>query len=305
MVNGREEQILSPILETTIDLAVTNTMQKFQDWFTQQWAIFRGKKIDPQDTAWLMGPFGNLDGIGDDFIGQLAARENLIIARDAHSQGLIPSIAMLNLPSAELAKLSPEVIRFYENTAAYNLHLTVNWNPLFRFFGVLVNKLFSNRINQLNVPTKNIKDPEAMQSEIITLSDPKTNQVKYTIWFRTFRSSGQIIYSGVYETCQLPSGKTCIKAVFPLPKGNATVIMLPSVGPSGELVLDASGKLFGDAGFYFLLNDSKGNYWSQFLGTFRDRLVIRAVGEHLEAEQTLTLWHQRVLTFNYQIAPQK
>lgn len=280
-------------------------MQKFQDWFTQQWTILRGTKIDPQDFAWLIGPFGNLNGIGDDFINQLAEKENLIIERDTPSQGLVPSIAMLNLSAIELSNLSQKVIRFYENTAEYNLHFTVKWNPFFKFFGVLVNKLFSNRINQLNVPTKNTENAESIKSEIITLSDPKFNKVKYTIWLRTFKSTSQVIYSGVYETCKLPSGKTCIKAVFPLPKGNATVIMSPSVGPSGELILDASGKIFGDAGFYFLLNDSKGNYWSQFLGTFRDRLTIRADNDHLSAEQTLTLWHQRVLTFNYKIELQK
>lgn len=210
---------------------------------------------------------------------------------------------MLNLSGDELSSLSQKVIGFYENTANYNLSFTVKWNPLFKGFGILVNKLFSNRINQLNIPTKNIKDTESINSEIITLSDPVSNQVKYTIWLRTIKSSGQVIYSGCYGTCKLPSGKTCIKAVFPLPKGNATVIMSPGVGTSGELILDSSGQKFGDAGFYFLLNDSKGNYWSQFISSFRDRLIIGTENDHISAEQTLTLWHQRVVKFNYKIKP--
>lgn len=276
-------------------------MQKFQDWFTQQWAILWGRKIDPKDFTWLIGPFGNLTGIGDDFINQLAEKENLVIERDKKSQGLIPSVRMLNLSDSELAGLSQQVIGFYEHTADYNLHFRVQWNPFFRLFGILVNNLFSNRINQLNIPTRNVKDTETIKSEIITLSDPESREVKYTVWLRRFTSTDQVLYSGVYGVCNLPSGKTCIKAVFPLPKGNATVIMTPRTGKNGELILDSSGKKFGDAGFYFVLHDSKGNYWSQYIRSFRDRLTIGMENDHLSAEQALTLWHQKVLCFKYRI----
>jgi hypothetical protein len=39
------------------------TKQKFQDWFTQQWVILWGRQIDPSSHAWLMGPFGELNGV--------------------------------------------------------------------------------------------------------------------------------------------------------------------------------------------------------------------------------------------------
>lgn len=276
-------------------------IQKFQDWITQQWVISRGNKINPENFPWLMGPFGNIGGIGEDFIKQLAEKEKLVIERNVESQGLIPSIDALNLSETELSDLSKKVIAFYENTADHNLSFTIKWNPIFKFFGILINKLSSNRIKQLNIPTKNIKNSESITSEIITLSDSEFNVVKYTIWFRTMQSTGQVVYSGVYGTCKLPSGKMCVKAVFPLPKGNATVIMLPSVGKNGELILNSSGKKFGDAGFYFLLNDAKGNYWSKYVSSFRDRLTIGTENEQMMAEQVLTLWHKRVLKLNYKI----
>lgn len=276
-------------------------MQKLQDWFTQQWVIFRGRKIDPSAVPWLMGPFGSLEVAGEDFIRQFAEKEQLILERAAKTQGLIPSMEALKLSAKEWAALSPEVISFYEHTAAYNLDLSVHWNPFFKVFGVLVNRLFSRRINQLNIPIKNINNSESLKSELITLSDPETKEIKHTFWFRSVQSSGQVIYSGVYGTCTLPSGKTCIKAVFPLPNGNATVIMSAEVGPKGELILDASGTEFGEPGFYFLLKDAKGKYWSQYIRSFRDRLVIGKGADQLSAEQTLTLWHKRVLQFNYKI----
>ena len=276
-------------------------MQKFQDWVTQQWVIFRGIKIKPEDFPWLIGPFGNLDAIGEDFIIQFAEKENLIIEKESKAKGIIPSMLKLNLSETDFSNLSKNVIRFYENTANHNLDFSVKWNPFFKFFGILINKLFSNRINQLNIPTKNIDDSESLKSEIINLIDPKSNEIKYTFWFRSIESTGQVIYSGVYGICNLPSGKTCVKAVFPLPNGNATVLMNPSVGENGELVLDSSGEKFGDAGFYFLLKDSKGDYWSQFISSFRDKLIIGSENDLISAEQTLTLWNFKVLTFNYKI----
>lgn len=276
-------------------------MQKIQDWITQQWVILTGQKIDLENFSWLIGAFGNVNGTGEDFINQLAQKENLIIERNVKTQGLISSIDKLNLSENQLSNISKEVIRFYEKTTEYDLFLKVKWNPFFRIFGILINKLFSNRIKQLNIPTKNIKIVEPIKSEIITLSDPKSNEVKYTIWFRTFQSNGQVLYSGVYSLCNLPSEKTCIKAVFPLPNGNATVIMLPSVGENGELILESSGKKIGDAGFYFLLNDSKGNYWTKYIRSFRDRLIINTTQNYLLAEQILTLWNLKVLRFRYKI----
>ena len=276
------------------------TMQKFQDWLTQQWVIFSGRKINPIDENWLLGPFGELNGIGEEFIRQLAEKENLSIQKHTPSKGLLATFKQLDFSDEELGNLSQKVINFYEKTSNYELAFKVKWNPFFKVFGFMVNRLFSKRINQLNIPLQN-NNQEKLSSEIIQLTDKKTNEPKYTIWLRKIENTGQVIYSGIYGTCTLPSNETCIKAVFPLPKGNATVIMKPSVGKNKELILDSSGKKFGDAGFYFLLNDSKNNYWAKFVNSFTDKLIIREDEENLIATQTLKLWNLKVSEFNYKI----
>lgn len=159
----------------------------------------------------------------------------------------------------------------------------------------------SKRIEQLNVPIQSIEIAEALTSEIIHLVDPKTNEVKRTIWLRAFQATGQVVYSGVYETCVIPSGSTCIKAIFPLPNGSATVILTPKVGNNGELILESAGNRIGDSGFYFLLKDSKGQLWTKYIKSFKDRLVVRSENENITATQTLTLWNLRVLEFEYEI----
>lgn len=276
------------------------TMQKFQDWFTQQWVILTGRKINPINEHWLMGPFGELNGIGEEFINQLAEKESLSIQRNLKNKGLLASINQLYLSDVEIKNLSNKVIDFYEKTSNYELEFEVKWNPFFKLLGFVVNRLFSKRINQLNIPLQN-NNKEKLNSEIIQLIDKNTKEVKYTIWLRKVKKTGQVIYSGIYGTCTLPSNQTCIKAIFPLPNGNATVIMKPSVGKNNELILDSSGNSFADAGFYFLLNDSKINYWAKFVSSFTDKLIIRDDGTNLIATQTLKLWNLKVSEFNYVI----
>ncbi|MFA7650666.1 MAG: hypothetical protein WCY06_10100 [Flavobacteriaceae bacterium] len=280
---------------------LADTMQKFQDWFTQQWVIICGRKINPSENTWLFGTFGEVNGIGEKFIHQLAEKEDLTIIRKSNSKGLLDSILSLNLSENEIKKLPKNVIDFYEKTSEYKLQLNVKWNPIFKIFGYVVNRLFSQRINQLNIPTNNIQSSENLTSEIIELVAKNTNEVKYTIWLRKFQSTGKVIYSGIYTTCLLPSGITCVKAIFPLPKGNATVILKPSVGEKNELILDSSGNKFGDAGFYFLLNDSKGNCWSKYIKSFTDKLIVSDENEKLKAKQTLKLWHLKVARFEYEM----
>ena len=108
-------------------------MQKFQDWVTQQWVILWGRRIDPADYPWLMGPFGNLDVLSSDFIQRFAEKEGLTIDETTKPQGLIPSMHKLNLTDSE--GLSKQVVDFYELTTNYDIDLFVKWNPFFQIFG--------------------------------------------------------------------------------------------------------------------------------------------------------------------------
>ncbi|PCJ58589.1 MAG: hypothetical protein COA79_12570 [Planctomycetota bacterium] len=276
--------------------------QRFQDWISQQWCIWRGKKIDPDQTDWLMGPFGNTDSIADDFFSKLALDENLEIKRNVKDGGILSSINDLELSDPEYKRLSPNISSFYENTSLYDLDLSIKWNPFYRIFGGLINYLYSNRLKQLNLPLDQSEVSAGINSEVITLSEPKTGNIKYTIWYRTLKSNGRVLYSGIYTTCRIPSGKVCIKVIFPLPRGNATIIMSPTVGPNGELFLMSSGKKYGDPGFYFLLNDSKGGHWAQYVHSFRENLnVFVDESGTLRAKHSITLWKQRVLDIYYKM----
>lgn len=279
--------------------------QKIQDYLTQLWVSIGGREITPLKEAWLIGPLGKVNGIGKEFVYQLAKEENLIIEESSFSRGLLSSIKDLNLSTDELAQLDKDIIDFYEYTSDYDVLFSLKWNPLFKCFGFLVGKLFSNRINQLNIPANNISQDQIIDNKIIHLISPHNKEVKHTIWFRTFKDSDTVLYSGIYSICSIPSGKTCIKAVFPLPNGSATVILSPEVGSKGELILNSKGKQFGEAGFYFLLKNLKEEYRSKYISTFHDRLVVYKKNNELNAIQKLKLWHLNVLTIQYKLSKRK
>jgi hypothetical protein len=301
--NGRVNPIIQKSRLPKLNLAYP--LQNLKDWITQEWVITTGIKIDSIKESWLLGPFGNLNGIGEEIIYQLAEKENLNIKRNTNSTGLLSSIKQLNFSNDELNLLSKEVINFYEKTVDYNLSLKIEWNPYFKIFGVLLNYLFSKRLKQLYIPTSNHKDGETIKSEIIHLVDPLSNTIKYTIWLRKIKTTEQIIFSGIYGTTILPSGQVCVKVIFPLPMGNATVILLPSIKKDGSLSLHSIGQNFGETGFYFLLKDSKENLWAKYVKSFHDTLTVGYKNGELYAEQNLSIWNQPVLRLNYKIRKEK
>jgi hypothetical protein len=89
-----------------------------------------------------------------------------------------------------------------------------------------------------------------MDSEIVLLQD-RAGVVRYAGWYRRLVETGRTIYTGFYMTERAPRcNNPCVKVVFPMPDGNATVLLRPSVDDRGYLRLSSRGTAFGDAGFY-------------------------------------------------------
>jgi hypothetical protein len=90
-----------------------------------------------------------------------------------------------------------------------------------------------------------------MTSDIaVVVIEPSSGRRLFTAWVRRLSRTGNLIYSGAYSTCVVPDGPTpCVRVVFPLLDGNAIVLMKPTVGGDGSLLLESAGRGFGSAGF--------------------------------------------------------
>ena len=281
---------------------LAKTMQITQDWITQQWVILTGKKVDAKSENWILGPFGEENGIGEKFMIQLSEKENLEIIRDDSYGGLLSNFKDLISNKKDESKIHPEIIRFYQNTSDYNLDFKVNWNPFFKPFGILVNLLFSKRIHQLNIPVNSNQTFQRLSNDIITLRDKITKEIRYTIWLRKTLTNNTVVYAGIYSITKKANGNPCVKTIFPLPNGSATVILDPYFKSDNEFELISKGTKVGDAGFYFLLEDSRNTIWMKYIPSFTDTLRIIAEDNQLFATQVLKLWKMKVLQFDYRIS---
>ena len=57
--------------------------QRFQDWLSQRWVMWRGRRVTPDEIAWLLGPYGDVDVIADRYVERLAQDESLTVERRA------------------------------------------------------------------------------------------------------------------------------------------------------------------------------------------------------------------------------
>jgi len=208
-----------------------------------------GRVVRASQEPWLCGPVGG-DYIGDRPYEEVAARENLELVRRASTGGLVPDFAVLNGPGFQVDALRPEVRHFYEHTASYRMDV---WSDTFFPGNIglwLLVTTISRKYNQLNFPLHALAAAKGIDSEIVLLKE-RDGTVRYAGWYRRLAEKGRTIYTGFYMTARAPQCDTpCVKVVFPMPAGNATVILKPSIEADGDLRLSSRGARFGDAGFY-------------------------------------------------------
>jgi len=274
-----------------------------QDWITQLWVKTTGRKIDIAEHQWLLGPIGKTDKIKDSFIGDLCLKEQLTIQKNGKDFGLMNSVEAWGLPNEQNKKLNQQVVDFYEHTINYNFEVWSSWCSFFYPFGRLLNVIFSKRLQQLNLPLKPLDSSRGIQSNIVKLFPQNSNKARWTIWYRVLKSKNDVIYSGIYDTTFLQHlNRNCLKVIFPLPNGNATVIMRINVLNDGSLFLESKGKKFGDPGFYFTLTNQRGKFWSKYVKVMHETIKVFEDEEGiLRADHFLKIWGMYFLKLHYKM----
>ncbi len=259
-----------------------------------------GRKYASADVAWLKGPVGGAL-IGDTVYEETAKSEELVVTRHANEGGLIPDFSALASTSFHPPRVHPKIRSFYEDTSAYRLDTwATTYFPARLALWLLVTTI-SRRVQQLNFPLQGLDTAYGMTSEIVLLRR-RDNSIRYTGWFRRLQKTQQVIYTGFYmtETVPLHDG-ACVKVVFPMPNGNATVILRPEHDEKDGLVLASSGRDFGDAGFYRVQQFRSGlRVWR--IGSLHENFHLWVDTEDLvRCEHEIRFLGFRVLTLHYRI----
>jgi hypothetical protein len=196
------------------------------DWLTQIWVKLTGQRLDPDSCPWLDGASGPTKVIGLEAFQHFIVSKGLSKTDCKDACGILPSFDQLSSQSFNHQDIDGSVIDFYESTSDFSINLRAEWCWLFRPGGWLLSKLFSQRLQQLNVPLSNDDIGEDMTNDVQHWIDPESNSIELALWLRSFKQSGTVAYSGSYSTCFLESTQmNCVKVVFPLPNGRAVVIL--------------------------------------------------------------------------------
>lgn len=273
------------------------------DALTQRWVRETGRAVRIRDHPWLAGPVGDVHRIGRDYFDRLAERERLRVRDAAPDGGLMDDFSRLAGPGFAPDDLHQTVRSFYEHTSRFQLDVWSEWSPAFRPFGRLLAAVFSRRLQQLNVPISPLSTSRGMTSNVLRLEDPETGALRATGWLRQNPARGDVVYAGVYSVAIIPGHVApCVKVVFPLPNGSATVLLRPAARPDGSLVLESSGEGFGCPGFYFVVRDGVDLAHVRYVRSFRERIrvYVDEWGE-LRTDHVFTLFRLRFLQLHYRL----
>jgi len=272
------------------------------DWVTQQWVRSTGRRVQLADHRWLDGPAGNTRIIGKDFFQEYAEKHDLEIV-EGRSCGLVEDFSSLAGVLMDTGQVAPMVRDFYERTSAYDLDNWSEWGGFFRPFGMALAVLFSRRLQQLNIPLSPLDSSRGMSSRVMQMRDRQTGRLVQTAWVRNLHATNNVIYAGSYSVCNMPGHPgPCVKVVFPLPNGNAIVLMKPASHPDGSLSLTSAGDGFGDPGFYFTVHGRDGTVWTRYVKAMRERITVYpAELNTARADHVLWFWGMQFLRLHYRM----
>jgi hypothetical protein len=249
------------------------------------WVRFTGRLVRKSEASWLVGPLGGRERIGIGIYERVAQAQGLVI-RTPSNAGLLEHFNVLRGPDFNPDAVHPDIRHFYEHAAEYQLDVWSEVSLTGRFFLWLLVEFISRRMDQLNFPISSLEVAKGMTSEVVQLVEPGTGRIVNTGWLRRLKSSGRVIYAGLYSATQMPDeAGPCVKVTFPC-RGSANVYLTPVAHPDGSFGLVSSGSAFGRTGFYRMIDAGPDHYIVRHVRSLREVFHV-----YVDAEQVLRTDH--------------
>lgn len=125
---------------------------------------------------------------------------------------------------------------------------------------------------------------------------------------RRFKSTGKVIYAGIYSTTQIPGeANPCVKVTFPC-RGSANVYLRPRSYSDGSFGLVSTGAAFGRSGFYRIVEAGKDAWRVRNFTTLHEIFRVYVDQEDvLRTDHTITFVGLTILRLHYKmtLAPDK
>jgi hypothetical protein len=265
------------------------------------WVRLTGRLVRKSEAPWLAGPLGGRERIGTGIYERVAQAEGLLI-RTPPNAGLLENFNVLRGPNFDPDAVHPDIRHFYEHAAEYQLDVWSEVSLTGRFFLWLLVEFISRRMDQLNFPISSLEVAKGMTSEVVQLVDPVTGRVANTGWLRRLKSSGRVIYAGLYSPTQLPDEVgPSVKVTFPC-RGSANVYLKPVAHPDGSFGLVSSGSAFGRTGFYRMIDGGPDHNIVRHVRSLRELFHVYVDAEGvLRTDHTVFFLGLTIIRLHYKI----
>jgi len=279
-----------------------NLVAFFLEGGIQAWIHLTGKRIAKKDAPWLSCPLGKSGPIGTAIYERIARDEHLEILA-APDAGLISDFAALRGPSFDPSAIHPAIRQFYEHAAQYHLEVWTEVSLRGRFFLWLLVEFISRRMDQLNFPISSLEVSRGMSSVVVQLIEPASGRLVYTGWLRRLKSSGLVIYAGLYSIERVPAEPDpCVKVTFPC-NGSANVYLRPIAHPDGSFGLDSSGAAWGRSGFYRLAASGNEHWRVRYVRTLHELFHVYVDDENvLRVDHTVSFLGMTIIRLHYKMS---
>jgi hypothetical protein len=282
--------------------AVYDIISFFLQTGIRLWVRVTGKRINKMDEPWLSCPLGESGHIGTGIYERIAEQHGLRLQAPADA-GLIPDFNALRGSQFDPDAVRSEIRHFYEHAAQYRLEVWSEVSLVGRFFLWLLVEFLSRRMDQLNFPLSSLEVAKGMTSEVVQLVEPASGQVACTGWLRRLKSSGRVIYAGLYSTTAMPGeSNPGVKVTFPVPLGSSNVYLRPVAHPDGSFGLVSSGSAFGLTGFYRLVFSGSDHWRVRHVRSLRELFHVYLDAEGvLRTDHTVFFLGMSILRLHYKI----
>lgn len=262
-----------------------------------------GRRVRRADASWLDCPLGDSVLIGTGIYDRIAREENLQL-RLVPDAGLIADFTALRGPSFDPDVVHPRVRHFYEHAAQYQLEAWSEVALIGKFFLWLLVEFISQRMDQLNFPISPLEMAGGMTSQVIQLTEPTNGRLVYTGWLRKLKSSGLVMFAGIYSVARIPGEENpCVKVTFP-DRGSANVYLRPVNHPDGSFGLHSTGSGFGKSGFYRLVASGPDYLYVRNFTTLHEIFHVYEDREGiLRTDHTIFFLGMTIVRLHYKVTP--
>jgi hypothetical protein len=177
-----------------------------------------------------------------DYLKDYADLTGADFVRNPADIGIVSAFGDLRGPSFVPDRVHPLIWEFYEHTSRFHLTIVPDWRWWMKPAYPIYRTVIAKPLGQANAPFGIEEVQRGVVSWIDAIDIDHSSDVYFRAWVRSYESTGEPLYLGIYTVLQHPDG-AYVSIGFPLPSANFTATLLPTHHRGDALLLNSRTEL--------------------------------------------------------------